>query len=302
MSKETRKISTCFIAAPGSARLDTLRASLLAHNIQPLIPQDFFLGNDGALEIQRQMSVADLVVGILPKGKQSPWVLFELGQAWALGRRILLIAPPKSSIVPYGLQRFLIIRAEPDNREAIDFALDQLLSAPLELPNRESKTIFHSTGLGSAADSLIARLDRAIQSGSGQELESIVSEAIRNSGADVVVDSPNRDRGADLAVWSDVLEPFVGNPLLVETRLKIQDKKSTQSVFKMLTSYLGASDTKWILLLYGEGPEPESTFWKGCPPNILIMPARALLEALRMRAFPEIVRDLRNRRVHSVRP
>ncbi len=273
MSKETRKISTCFIAAPGSARLDTLRASLLAHNIQPLIPQDFFLGNDGALEIQRQMSEADLVVGILPKGKQSPWVLFELGQAWALGRRILLIAPPKSSIVPYGLQRFLIIRAEPDNREAIDFALDQLLSAPLELPNRESKTIFHSTGLGSAADALIARLDRAIQSGSGQELESIVSEAIRNSGADVVVDS-----------------------------LKIQDKKSTQSVFKMLISYLGASDTKWILLLYGEGPEPESTFWKGCPPNILIMPARALLEALRMRAFPEIVRDLRNRRVHSVRP
>ncbi|HWO39290.1 MAG TPA: hypothetical protein VNO32_61745 [Candidatus Acidoferrum sp.] len=282
--------------------LNTLRESLLAHNIQPLIPQDFFLGNEGALEIQRQMAEADLVVGILPKGNQSPWVLFELGQAWALGRRILLIASPKSASVPYSLQRFLVIRAEADNREAIDFALDQLLSAPPELPTRESKRIFHTSGLGPVADSLIVRLDRALRSGSGQELESIISEAIRNSGTDVVVESPNRERGVDLAVWSDVLETFVGNPLLIETKLTIQDKKSAQTVFKLLTSYLGASDTKWMLLIYGEGPDPESTFWEGCPPNILIMRARTLLEALRTRAFAEIIRDLRNRRVHSVRP
>src|SRR5216683_2701277 len=103
MTKETRKIETCFVAAPSGIPLDVLRDSLLAHNIRPLVPQDLIAGTDWASEIQRQLLKADLVVGILPKRGQSSWVLFELGQAWALGRRILLIAPPKSDVLPYSL-------------------------------------------------------------------------------------------------------------------------------------------------------------------------------------------------------
>jgi len=301
VAKETRQIRTCFVAAPGGIPLDTLRESLLAHNIRPLVPQDLFAGSDWASEIQQQILDADLVVGILPKAKQSPWVLFQLGQAWALGRRILLIASPKTDVVPYSLKRFLILRTDPDNREAIDFALDQLLSSPADSPPTEVKKSFQSTGLGANGDMLIVRLDRAINSGNYQEFETVLSEAIRNSGTDVVVQSPERDRGADLAVWSDVLEPFVGNPLLIETKLKIGERKSAD-IFKQINSFLGASDTRWALLIYGDGPLPEDRFWRNCPPNILFMQARVLLEALRSRAFPEVIRDLRNRRVHSVRP
>jgi hypothetical protein len=157
VAKETRQIKTCFVAAPGGIALDTLRDSLLAHNIRPLVPQELFAGSDWASEIQRQLLEADLVVGILPRGKQSPWVLFELGQAWALGRRILLIASPKADAVPYNLQRFLILRTEPDNREAIDFALNQMLSSPADSPNIGPTKSFKSVGLGAEADSLIAR-------------------------------------------------------------------------------------------------------------------------------------------------
>jgi hypothetical protein len=208
VSQETRKIKTCFVAAPSGIPLDVLRNSLLAHDIRPLVPQELFAGSDWASEIQRQLLEADLVVGILPASRQSPWVLFELGQAWALGRRILLIASPKSDIAPYSLQRFLTLRIEPNNKEAIDFALDQLLSAPPEVSTKEGLRPFAAGGLGDdAVNGLQSRLNRALGSGSEGELEKIISEALRLAGTDIVVESPQKDRGADLAVWADVFEP-----------------------------------------------------------------------------------------------
>lgn len=128
--------------------------------------------------------------------------------------------------------------------------------------------------LGAQADLFLARIDQLLHSGGAQQFEKIIAEAIRGSGTDVVVESPERDRGADLAVWSDVLEPFVGNPLLVEVKMKIQTKAKAGEFFKQLSSYLGASDVRWALLLYGDGPAPEDRFWRSCPPNILLMPAR----------------------------
>jgi hypothetical protein len=302
MTKETRTIKTCFVSAPRGIPLEVLRESLVSRGIRPLIPEELSAGSDWASEIQRQLIQADLVIGIFPTGLQSPWVLFELGQAWALGRRILLIASPKSESIPHTLQRLLVLRTEPDNRQAIDFALDQLLSSPPESTAGEHRKPFKPTRLGARAEVLIERFDQWLQSGNEHDLENILSDALQGPGTDAVVQSPQRDRGADLAVWSDVLEPFVGNPLLIEIKRRINSTKAANSAFTQLSSYLGASGTQWALLLYAEGPAPEDPLWRKCPPNILLMPIRSLLQALRTQSFPEIVRDLRNRRVHSVRP
>jgi hypothetical protein len=142
MIKEKPAIKTCYVSAPAGVSLNVLRESLLSHDIRPLIPEDLSVGTDLASETQRQLAQADLVIGVLPRGKQSLWVLFELGQAFALGRRILLIASPKSESIPFALQRLLVLRIEPSNRSAIDFALDQLLSAPPESPRKKIASHF----------------------------------------------------------------------------------------------------------------------------------------------------------------
>lgn len=302
MNKETRSIKTCFVSAPAGTRLDTLRESLLAHGIRPLIPHDLVAGSDWAGEIQRQLQEADLVVGVLSGSKNSSAVLFELGQASALGKRALLIASTKADLIPYSIQRFLVLRTSPNNREAIDFALDQLLSSPADTPTITKHQSFQGRGLGAESDELLARLATTLNAGDPYSFESLLAEAIRNSGIDVVVQSPDRDRGPDLAVWSDVLEPFVGNPLLIEMKLKVNEKHSADATFKQMNSFLSAANTRWGLLIYGSGPTPDDKLWKSCPPNILIMQARNLLDSLRTRGFPEVIRDLRNRRVHSVRP
>lgn len=293
-------IKTCFIAAPAGTPLDVLRASLHSRGLRVLVPHDLAAGADWASEIRTQLSEADLVIGVLPSVRQSPWVLFELGQAFAFGRRIVLITPKNADPMPFAPNHLLVLRIDLDNQEAIDFALDQLLAAP-DRPKSASapqpKTSFG--GLGPRSDDLLSVLDRSLAMSNWQALEQVVADALRSSGTDVVVTAPNRGFGADFAVWSDVLEPFVGNPLLIELKAKIRGKAEAARAVRQLTSYLGASGSRWALLLYGEGPDAEGQAWSGTPPNVLVLSLRSLLEALRSRTFPEVVRDLRNRRVHG---
>jgi len=143
-------------------------------------------------------------------------------------------------------------------------------------------------------------LERSLASNDARSLEGIVADALKQSGADLVVASPEHDVGADLAVWSDVLEPFVGNPLLIELKLRLRGQGDVRNVLNKLALQLTASGTRWALLLYGEGPTSQDQAQITTPPNVLVLSLRSLLEALRTRAFPEVVRDLRNQRVHGV--
>lgn len=298
-SSGSSEVKTCFISAPAGAQLGVLRAALESRGLRVLVPHDLTVGTDWASEIQKHLLQADLVIGVLTSERQSPWVLFELGQASALSRRIVLITSPKADPTPFALQQFLVLRIELDNQEAIEFALDQLLSAPDRSKRGPVPQSTPLPGLGTKADDLMAKLDRSLVARDWQAIEQVVADALSSSGADVVVMSPTPDVGGDFAVWSDVLEPFVGNPLLVEVKSKIRNEAEANRAFHQLTSHLGASGSRWALLLYGDGPDPESQAWAGSPPNVLVLSLRSLLKALRTRAFPEVVRDLRNRRVHG---
>lgn len=302
---ETTTIRTCFVAAPLGVKLDVLREALVSRGIRPLIPEDLTTGSDWASEIQRQLEEADLVVGILPKTLDSAWILFELGQAWSLGRQILLIAPPDGASIPFDLRRCLTLHTSPDNSEAINFALDQLLLSPKSIsttPKRkDSEKAFQRVGLGGKADALIQRLEKTLSTADAHGLEAIIADAIRSSGTDVVVESPQDDRSADLAVWSDVLAPFIGNPLLVEVKLRLRDRGAARKAMESLFAQTAISGARWALFIYGEGPLNDSELVAGLP-TILSISALQLLTELRYRSFPEIVRDLRNQRVHSVRP
>lgn len=298
MTKNTA-LKTCFISAPAGAELRVLRAALEHRGLRVLVPNDLSIGTDWASEIQKQLSQADLVIGVLTSDRQSSWVLFELGQASALGCRIMLITPPNTDQIPFSLHQFLVLRIDLDNAEAIDFALDQLLSAP-ELHTQEhlikAKLL---TGLGTRSDDLMATLEHSLIASDWQSIEKLVADALRSSGADVVVTSPDGDTRIDLAVWSDVLESFVGNPLLIEVKARLRGKADAARALRQLASYIGASGSRWALLLYGDGPDLEVESIAGTFPNVLVLSIRSLLESLRTRAFPELVRDLRNQRVHG---
>jgi hypothetical protein len=127
----TGRIQSCYLTAPAGSNLEILTSALHERGIAVVVPQEALPAGDPASDLSAVMRDVDLVIGVIGRSRGSDWVLFELGQAWALGKRVLLFAPPKVAFLPSNLNRFLTVRANLSNGEAIEFALDQLTAAPV---------------------------------------------------------------------------------------------------------------------------------------------------------------------------
>jgi hypothetical protein len=291
----TSQIRNCFITAPAGSNLDVLSDALRQRAIHVVVPEQLPLDLDLETEITEVIRNVDLVIGVLTRERRSEWTLFELGQAWALGKRVLLFAPPNTSHLPSTLRRFLTVRANLSNREAIEFALDQLLAAPEPTQGR-ARPRSEKAPLGASADRYLQGSLPMIADVNPFALERLVADGLKESGVDVLSTSQDRNGGADLAIWSDALQTFVGNPLLVEIKSKISGYRQGTDAALQLARHVAAAGGVWGLLLYGSGP-PEL---KSLPPNILALTIEALFSRLKTESFDDIVRDLRNRRVHGV--
>lgn len=297
-------IRTCYIAAPAGTNLKVVRRALSKRNIKVLVPDGSSAeGADLQGQISSLMSRVDLVIGVLTSERRSSWVLFELGLAWANKRPIMLLSSPKNDFIPSNLQRFLVLRALPTNAEAIEFALDQFLAAPLSdtqtsVPRRPD-AIPADPAVWSTAQQAIG----AIRSGDARLLEHLLAQALRQSGVEVVSEFATDDgRRADMAIWSDLLDPVIGNPLLVEVKLRLRSTSEARNAAHALAKHLSASGTRWGLLLYGEGSALTANSPGWLPPNILAIDLPTLFDRMRVQSFSDVVKDLRNQKVHGSHP
>lgn len=248
-------------------------------------------------ELRSVLSQVDLVIGVLTSERKSDWVLFELGQAWAAGRQILLFATRPSVAVPPALQRFLVIRSKITNREAVGFALDQLIAAPDSSVARRGPGTARRGGLGNKADNFLVDARRT---GSERDLERLVATAFRESGIEVVSENKNPDYGADLAIWLDDLPPHMGNPVLVEIKTKLASQSEARSACTQLSKFTNSSVGSRIgLLLYGTSNLPESKLKSLAPPNILVASIDSFFWRLRNESLASVLQDLRNQQVHG---
>lgn len=289
------RIRSCFITAPASTNLDVLTEALRRRNIRIVGPESISLGAVWETEVSNLLDGVDLVIGVLTRARQSDWVLFELGQAWGKGKTVLLFAPPNGAYVPSTLRRFLTVRANLSNQEAIEFALDQILAAP-EPASTRNRPAKEKAPLGASADGYLQGSIPMLASVNPQELESLVAKALGEAGVDVLARSEAQDRGADIAIWSDELQPFVGNPLLVEIKSRLTTPKAVTIAAQQLSKYVTSTGGLWGLLLYGVGPNDLGAL----PSNILALSIETLFLRLREESFDQIVRELRNRRVHGI--
>lgn len=292
------KINTCFISASVGANLSVLSDELQKRAIDVVIPDQFEAGFLQASQAHQMWSNIDLVIGVITRERRSDWVLFELGQAWAQNKQILLIMPPRGIVLPIELRHLMTVRSGLVNREAIGFALDQLIAAPQRttLPRRVPAI---SNGLGAQADHFIVRARQAISEGRGQDLEFVIADAIRASGVEII-SSDKGERGPDFAIWDDELQPFLGNPVLVEIKTSIQ-KQSLRYISSKLAGQVFSSGTKWGLVIYGSASDANEAL-PSVVPNILAISTDALLQQLRHKSFADVIRQLRNERVHGARP
>jgi hypothetical protein len=298
-----RAQTTCFIAASFRTNLRTVKRLLKQRGIKILVPSERGPTSTSLTEsVTKAISEADLVIAILDPQQTNANVFFELGCASAFGKRILVLAPPALKIIPSDIVDVQLLRTDPDNSEAIGFALDQLaIVMPLtkhrrawpRLPIRKSRPIPDSV------DALARRLEELGDLPRERDVEDIVVSALRASGVSVVARSGTSDTRVDLAVWADEFDPLIGNPLLIEIKRKLH-RELIPALLDQLSTYLQQGNSQWALVLYLRGPTQIPKMPSTLSSRVLFLEVRELLDRLRKSGFGSIVRDLRNRRVHGV--
>ena len=284
---------TCFISAPAESDTIILRNILKDRGLQVRIEQDD-VNLDASLDknLVNAIASSDFFIGVLQAGVDNSTVYYEIGVANGTGRRTLIFSSPSLKNSVKNIKGSLYMRVAMDNREAMEFAIDQVINAPEIERDRAQAEFKKNKSIGEIANNLLAELIKP-ESTWGTHPENAVIRALGSSGVNVLVQSKYWDSGADMAVWADELEESVGNPLLIEVKQHISGSTSITRLANQLDSYLESSNAGWLLLLYLKGPEENSDVWKQFPESVIHMPVPKFLESFEENNFIEIVKSLK---------
>jgi hypothetical protein len=290
---------SAFITAPVSVDVRGIRQVLERRGVRTFTADELDLPGRSLSEIlQAGMSRADIVVGVLGAGPSSDNVLFELGFAQAMKKRTLVLVPGDAPLLTWASTGIPYVRAELTNPQAVDFAVAQILKIPHHGSVRETP-VRRTRPLGDEAARLLSKLNGIKGETTEHVLQEVVVEAIRQSGVDTISESGGADRGVDLAVWSEDLEPWVNNPLLIEVKTNIDSRAAWEATVLNLLRPMGSTGAHWSLLIYLHSPLDPAHVIRA--PNVLAISAVEFLNALQAMSFGELVRKLRNERVHGVK-
>lgn len=299
MSKAEKRITKAFIAAPAFIDLSVITEELNKRAVEPITayqlrPTGISIMN----KIEEAISSVDLVIGVISDQLYGN-VFFELGLAHAKKKRMMLIVSPKIKDVPSDLAGRFYFRAESNNREAIAFALDQLIASQKIKPVRHDKPRQKSHALGHRVDAYLKRLSESRKALMWHDLEEMVVEIFQESGVEAVCRKPTKDIGVDIAVWSDDFKDVLDNPMLVQVKSRIRNNNELLKELKQLDMYRNKSGAKWALLLVSSAFASSALSSIPFIGGVIAVTISELLERLRTRSLAETLRNLRNERVHG---
>jgi len=297
MADKAPGVPRLYVSAPNDIDLRPLLDGLKRRGTEPYVLSDVApLGAEILQSLRLAIERADRVLVVLGDAP-APNPMFEAGFALAFGKPLLIIAAPGAT-VPTDLAGQVIARARPDDLDAINFALDQVQQrAPLGTRRTPGPT-----GRPLRPDVVDRLLDRLSASASTDESSiAILAEAIEASG-EVAVANTGRDAGFDLGVWSDDLEAIGGNPLLVEMKRSLVPG----AVDQVLRGLAAHPSARLGLVVYlepaaGDRPPSRGELDQARFP-VLVISLQELLRRMASASFAEVVRDMRNRSVHGLRP
>jgi Holliday junction resolvase len=287
---------TRFISSTAGTDLRILIAALEGHGFAVIVPTHLGAGQRWLDALTESLKTVDLVVGVFGSREAIANPVFEIGYALGIGKPVLAIVSPTTEDLPFALSNLPVVRAEPTDREAIEFALGSLPANPLRHPSPP----IPAAALPLSADHLDDYATRIKGAQNERELLDVLRTLLVDAGVEVVADARIGDHRADFAIWSDVLGTYGGNPLIVEVKRTLRTMDVHQALAQ-LTHDVNAAGASWGLLLYTHGPDPSRIALEAQhAARVIALSVDELLERLRTSSFFDIIRDLRNRKVHGV--
>ncbi len=292
---------TVFVSSPARTDTSVIRRVLEGEGIRVLESELLEPGQLIRESLIEGIQKADAVIAVLGDRNANSPVFYELGIADAMAKPVLVVSAdaldPANDVALYPY-----IRARHDDEEALRFGLVHFLRAPHHGVKPERDYTAVTKPIGAVVDGLLARV-RADERIMHDELVSIIAVAIQESGVAAQAAVSRRPAGeeipADIAVWSDELTSFVGNPLPIEIRSSLVTQSDTEAAAQTIMRAMIGARARWGLILYRKATPDALHALNKFP--VLAMSIEDFLEGLRTRSFARIVTDLRNRTVHGVR-
>lgn len=173
------------------------------------------------------------------------------------------------------------------------------LEATQPSPHKMRRRAVQTEPIGPMADTLLKALGRLGEKPGHKDVERIVVSALETSGVSVVLASDRTEQGADLAIWVDDLDRWVGNPFLIEIKTVVEREEQVEAIVQQVSKYLEKSSTRWALVLYASGSARAFATSRAAMSTVLFLQVSELLERLRDSSFTDVIRQLRNQRIHG---
>jgi hypothetical protein len=297
VTTQVKQLSS-FISAPAGTDLSQLLEVLTENHIQILDPAKFA---PGAVKITDKLIAgirhADLVIAVLGTASLSGNVLFELGCASALGKKALVIIPEGSEI-PSDIKDLVSIRTTPNNREAVSFALEQILNSPTPTSDQKANLIDKSKPLGHIVDDLLNRLKSFGLMPTENDIFNTVREALEAGKIKVQEQSKQSEESLAFVVWIDELQPYFSNPIKIEVKGSICTSEQAKEAINQVLSYMSLSNVTTVIVFAAQISEEAMNVISSYP-NLYFFDLSEILHKLRQESLGQIIRQERNSRVHG---
>lgn len=283
------EFKTCFISAPFGTDTAPLRAALERRNVQWRDQTSIALGTSWIELLEEELSRADFICSVIPE-EANPNVMFELGLAIGKNKPVLALVKSAAGLPLDALTYFVL----PPDAEGLGRALDTFLSHSKPTSKRQRKAV--------VPKSLPAVVNKAPTTRVGHAAELHAAGLLRQAGYIVADETVPMDKGVDLAVWIDELEPVIGGPLLVQVK---SGQPSMNRVFQAkeeLRQYVTKTNGKLGLIVWwgvSNVPEPPSPSGRPSWPLIVVLPGDRFTALVESGGLTSELTRLRNAAVHG---
>jgi hypothetical protein len=303
-----KNMRTCFISAPYGYKTSELVSALEHRKIKGVLATDI-MELQGLLtaHIASAIKSCDITLCIAETSDDLKNRLFELGIAFGMGKNVILVASYDAGEIPLNSSEIPFLRLPSYQVEEISDHVKEVLEYGRKTPIRKKYTFTPSRPIGNYVVRLLERfqdINQRYQSSKRyrplvKDVEKLVSDAIIKSGVNVVSGFTSRYSHPDLAIWSDELSPYMANPLIVEVKGIIRNNSDLNKASEQLIKFINETNSKFGLLVYFDGKKV-SQMKHNLPSYILVISVKELINSLANNSFGEIVKKLRNERIHGI--
>jgi hypothetical protein len=301
-SKKRPGPQQAYISAARQTDTLPIREALESRGVTVFSPDQLDLPGMSLSQITRKaMTEADIVIAVSDSVEMG-YAFYEAGFAQALKKPTVALIPKDAPIEPWIARGVPYLRLDPSAKDSVNFLVNQILAVPHQGSSLRTQGGAETKPIGRRADELVGRLQPSGRSISERLLAEIIVEAVQASGVTSVSQEVSQGAGPPhvaLAVWSEDLSPWVANPLPIELKLHLDSPQALIASSLLTTKGMEGSGALWTLVIYLTAAIPlEPGF---LPPNLLVMQAEAFVKGLKEKSFGDLVRGLRNERVHGRR-